>query len=351
MRTAPLLLAIAALFGCFFPQKSHAQTRSSLAPPPKVQFNQHLVESLSQPFPTDSVEAMFRLVFRQLPDSVFVWPTENYCYFRTFAGGQWWWGNLRFCVLDRDRGHMNFAYYAYVDDPKSPDEGAFFSKSFSADDGLILKKVRHLAYAVQYEGKTVLFQLNDLAQTPPAQYALPSGEVFVNRTFDESGLPFFLMYHETEKRFFFVLDEDADRPTQHYAPLNEDLVLDPLRGFVFYVDKTCAARKILVGVWAQNVRRNNYWDGPFDQLADNAPHPRFKEFLEAAYPYAQGGLDEFGFFTLVTGSRMAVTPYFEYETLEQLLSNFDTCRNTIPAAEFFACLCYDYKTSFLANGE
>lgn len=347
MRTTLLPLVIAATIGCFFPQKNQAQSTVAL---PEIQFNQHLVESLSQPFPTDSVEAMFRLVFRQLPDSVFVWPTENYYYFRTFAGGQWWWGNLRFCVLDRDQGHMNFAYYAYVDDPKSPDEGAFFSKSFSADDGLLLKKVRHLAYSVQYEDKTVLFQLNDLPQTPPAQYALLSGEVFVNRTFDESGLPFFLMYHETEKRFFFVLDEEGHL-AQPYAPLNEDLVFDPLRGFVFYMDKTCAKRRILVGVWAQNVRRNNYWDGPFDQLADNAPHPRFKEFLEAAYPYAQGGLDEFGFFKLVTGSRMAVTPYFEYESIEQLLSNFNTCQNTIPAAEFFACLCYDYKSSFSANGE
>lgn len=312
---------------------------------PHVHFSQQMVEDLARDFKMDSVDAVFHMVFAQLPDSVFVWPTENYYYFRLFANGQWWWGNLRFCVLDRDKGRLNVAYYTYVDNPKSPDEGQFFSKSFSMADGVAVTKVRPLAYQVQCAGKSVLFQLNDLPQTPPTAFVMPTGELFVNHTFDESGLSFFLQYQTLEKRFFYVLDEDRQQ-MDRYLPLNDELLLDPLRGFVFYVDKTCANRKILVGVWAQNVRRNNYWDGPFDQLADNAPNPRLKEFLEAAYPYAKGGLDEFGFFKLVEGSRMAVTPYFEYENTEEMLENFNTCRHKVEKAEFFPCLCYDYKSSF-----
>lgn len=280
---------------------------------PHVHFSQQMVEDLAWHFNMDSVDTVFRMVFTQLPDSVFVWPTENYYYFRLFADEQWWWGNLRCCVLDRDKGRLNFAYYTYIDNPKSPNEGRFFSKSFSIADGVVMTKVRSLAYQVQYAGKSVLFQLNDLPQTPPTAFTMPTGELFVNRTFDESGLSFFLQYHTLEKRFFYILDEGL-RPMEGFLPLNDELLLDPLRGFVFYVDKACANRKILVGVWAQNVRRNNYWDGPFDQLADNAPNPRLKEFLEAAYPYAKGGMDEFGFFKLVEGSRMAITPTLNTKT-------------------------------------
>jgi hypothetical protein len=42
--------------------------------------------------------------------------------------------------------------------------------------------------------------------------------------------------------------------------LSGDILVDRLSGFAFFKKDN---RKILIGVWAQNIRRNNYWDGPF----------------------------------------------------------------------------------------
>lgn len=310
-----------------------------------VAFNQTFIEGLNTTFPLDSAQKVFDWVYRRLPDSVFVYPTENYYYFRLYVAGRWVWGNMRLGILDRDQGKMHFAYYDYVDNPTDPEEGNLKLLSLDASNGLTLEKVRPLCYRANWQGKKVIFQLNDIPQTPPVQFDLPAGEVFINRTCDESGFPFFLLYKGDQNHFMFVLNEEGAIPGI-LIPLAEGLVWDKLSGFVFYVDSLCQNRKILIGVWAQNIRRNNYWDGPFDQLADNAPHPLFKTYLEQAYPYAKGGLDEYGFFKIIERSRMAVTPYFEYESLGELLENFHTCRTEVAPNEFFACLCYDMKTSY-----
>lgn len=313
-------------------------------------FNQGFIEGLNTPFPLDSAKMMFDWAYKGLPDSVFVYPTENYYYFRAYVAGRWIWGNMRLGILDRDEGKMHFAYYYYVDNPSDPEEGDLQMLTLDAATGLTLEKVRPLCYRADWQGKKVLFQLNDLPQNPPTQFNLPADEVFVNRTCDESGFPFFLIYKGDQNHFMFVLNEEGNIPGR-LTPLADGLVWDKLSGFVFYVDSLRQQRKILVGVWAQNIRRNNYWDGPFDQLTDNAPHPQFKTYLEQAYPYAKGGLDGYGFFKIIEGSRMAVTPYYEYESLEAFLDNFNTCRTKVAAREFFACLCYDVKTSYTGDDE
>lgn len=329
-------------------------TRSTLSaqnldtPRPKALFNQQYIEDINADFPIDSVEAMFDLVFFQMPDSVFLYPTENYYYFRIYTRNQWIWGNFRLSVLERDKGLLNFAYYPYVDDPKSPDESPIFLKSYSAKDGVVVHKHRELCYTVEYGGKKVIFQLNDMEQAPPRLFSLRQGEVFLQRTFDESGFPFFLLFDSIQKHFMFVLNEEI-KPLQGAVKLQDNILLDKLSGFVFYEDPEIQGRKTLMGVWAQNIRRNNYWDGPFDQLADNFVHPRMGYYMETAYPYAKGGLDNYGFFRIVEASRLAINPYFEYDTIEELLKNFDYCKNQASKAEFYTCLCYDYKTSFPPN--
>ncbi|MEQ1745189.1 MAG: hypothetical protein ABMA02_07185 [Saprospiraceae bacterium] len=313
-----------------------------------LSFNQDFIEGLNTPFPLDSGKAMFDWVYQGLPDSVFVYPTENYYYFRAYVAGRWIWGNMRLGILDRDKGKLHFAYYYYVDNPTDPGEGDLQVVNLDASNGLLLEKVRPLCYRTTWQGKKVIFQLNDLAQKPPARFDLPADEVFINRTCDESGFPFFLIYKGDQNHFMFVLNEEKAIPGK-LVPLADGLVWDQLSGFVFYVDSLRQQRKILVGVWAQNIRRNNYWDGPFDQLADNEPHPQFKNYLEQAYPYAKGGLDGYGFFRTIQGARIAITPYFEYESLDQFLENFKTCRTAVEPKEFFACLCYDEKTSYSGN--
>ena len=127
-------------------------------------------------------------------------------------------------------------------------------------------------------------------------------------------------------------------------PLSEELVVCSLSGFAFYLDHEYG-RKILVGVRAQNVKRNNYFDGPFDQLADNyIETDLLSEYVQQAYPYTWGRINRYGCFTDDTDSRIAITPYYTYYSLDELIDHVAAC-TAQPEDEFYSHLVYDYKTS------
>ncbi|MEZ4888672.1 MAG: hypothetical protein R3E32_28360 [Chitinophagales bacterium] len=338
-------LALTLCFAVPFFTYINAQTNISL---PKVSFNEQYIEGLQTPFAVDSIEAVFDLVFEALPDEVYVFPSENYYYFQFQANGQWIWGNIRLGVLTRDKGVLHFAYYTYYGNPQSPNDGQSFIEHFDESKGVEVKRLEGLQYAVSLKGKTVVFQLNELDQTPPDASILGKEDVFVQRTFDESGFPFLLIFNKQYKHFMYVLDEAAKLPIDLETVLldtvrYENLWINPASSFIFYEDSLHQNRKILAGVWGQNIRCNNYWDGPFDQLADNFPSPLLKECIEAAYPYVKGGVDEYGFFPILEGSRMAISAYYEYERLEEFIENFEMCKRQ-PIGELLPCLTYDYKT-------
>ena len=335
--------------------KAQNKTLQSEISSPKVTFNQQYIEGLRTAFPIDSVEAVFELVFEALPEEVYVYPSENYHYFQFQANGFWIWGNIRLGVLTKDKGILHFAYYTYYGNPQSPEDGTSYIAQFDESKGVEVKRLEELQYAVTFKGKTVVFQLNEINQSLSDESVLGENEVFVQRTFDESGFGFLLVYNREQKHFMYVLDESDGVPFDLEALavdslVYENLLINPASSFIFYRDSEHQNRKILAGVWGQNIRCNNYWDGPFDQLADNFPSPLLRECLEAAYPYVKGGIDEYGFFPILEGSRMAISAYYEYERLEEFVANFEMCLAQ-PAEEFFACLAYDYKTDIPANEE
>lgn len=81
---------------------------------------------------------------------------------------------------------------------------------------------------------------------------------------------------------------------------------------------TISGRWILVGILAENVMRNSFFDGPFDQVP---PNLEIKSYLEASYPYCKdrGGIDLNGNFVALTGQRVAISPYLQYNTLDEAL--------------------------------
>ena len=139
-------------------------------------------------------------------------------------------------------------------------------------------------YRVRYQDKAVIFRFNKLVQEPPKLFPLGEDEVFIERTFDESGFQFFLLFNE--------------------------------RGnYPFWVDKDCGNRKVLVGVWQGYVDRNTYYDGPFYQLADDyAVESGISEYMQRAYPSQRGWLDEYGYFAYREGgARLALSTYLFYD--------------------------------------
>ena len=337
----PLLLVALGGVPDLFAQSVRLQPVEGITQP---SFNQKFVCGINSGLDYEDVDAVFNYVFESLPEEVYVYPTENYYYFQFYAGGTNFWGNIRLGIEDRDQGIAHFVYWEYLDDPQGPDDGKVWRKDLSHETGVEVDKTGKFRYSITSGQKTVNFQLNLLEQDPPKLFNIPQDEEFVFRMYDESGFQFFLMHKETHNHFMFVLNEEDGFPGRHDT-LAPDIIRDRLSGFVFYIDSAADNRKILIAIRAQNARRNNYWDGPFDQLADNYIDDRFAELVQHTYPYTKDRINSHGIFTDVKMSRIAISPYYEYFSREKLMETIESCRKQ-PADELLPCLTYDYKTSW-----
>jgi hypothetical protein len=329
----------------------------------QVQTHESYISDLrAQALDLADIMSIFRHVFSSLPPTVKVYPTENYYYFRFETRGREIWGNLRLDAEDREKGLLDFAYFAASNRPEHMDDLLADSKykQLSSTDGVLVRRVRPLVYEVTFEHKTVRFELNDLPQTPPGFMGMLPSEHFVERTFDDSGFQFVLIFDTKTADFRFVLDEEAPLPDV-LVPLADGLLLGRLTGFAFYDDKP-RRRKILIAVDAENMKRNNYFDGPFDQLADNfVKDDTRKMLMEEAYPYARGRIDRRGVFLSADGSnsgnRLALTPYYTYSSLDDLRLFYSLhLRQQADEQRLLSALTHDYKkdvpgaTTPLASG-
>ena len=298
------------------------------APGVYVTTNQRLNEGLaSTDLDVRDVDAMFWTVFSKLPDEVTVYPSENYYYWIMYVDGRQLWGNIRLAAGHRELGELSFAYFEFDEFNYMSDRGVTRAKVFSANDGVIVTKIDHFTYTVTHLGKTITFNLLQLPQEPPRHFDLGADEVFVERTFDESGYQFFLLFNEVKNYFFWVLNEEQVVPDTLDSIGEFGNALRGRRsGFVFWIDTYHDNRKVLVSIRQQSVERNDYYDGPFDQLADNyADEVRISEYMVKASPALENKIDKYGYFT-DEGSPMRValstyfTHYYEAQALQYLAS-------------------------------
>ena len=188
-----------------------------------------------------------------------------------------------------------------------------------------------------------MFELNDLSGVkPPATAILPT-ERYIGPVFDKSGVRFFLIYHPAIKHFLYVLDETAP-VADAFVPgeRNDRIFLGKRTGFVFYRDHR-RDRKILVGVYEENARVNNYFDGPFDQLPDNfIEGENLRSALLEMDPKLKGQIDRFG------GSpdgavRYMIAPYLLYQEVRQFdpLHRCATRQRSGREASYYRCFILD----------
>lgn len=341
-----LLGAALLLFRIGVGAQTRSTSRSSAGPQalPFFDTNQRYIEGLGASFDPRNLMGVFALLFRNLPRDVFIRPTENYYYFSFLADGRLYRGNFRLSAENRDKGLLNFIYYEYQDEPAESDEAATWYAALGPAEGVRVRKLSERAYAVQYSVKKVIFHLPAVPQTPPVDFPLGPNERFVERICDESGYRFLLLFDEERDEFAWALDTEG-YPLPRLDSLREDLAIDRLSGFIFLADPR-NGRKTLVGVASRNVRRNNYWDGPFDQLAENENIPALLKYLERAYPYARGKLDLRGNFLEESGGgRLPITPYMEYDSVDTLVEAFIRCRKK-SGGDALPCLAHDYKHDF-----
>ena len=293
-------------------------------------FNQRWIEGLvSQAFDFDDVDQAFWYVFSRLPDEVTVYPSENYYYFILYVNGRQYWGNIRLPAGRRDQGVLSFAYFEFVEFPEVDGEGDSRAKLFTVADGLRIEETNDFTYIVRYRGKSVTFNLHRLSQSPPKRFSLGADEKFVERTFDESGYQFFLLFNEKYSYFLWVLNEEEIVP-DHLEPIAEDIVVGRRSGFAFWIDRAHDDRKVLVAIRSASVRRNDYYDGPFDQLADNyADQAKISEYMERAFPGVRGRIDKYGYYTdTPTSTRVAISAYSTYHIRDEILQLMERAKAT-----------------------
>lgn len=243
------------------------------------------------------------MVFAELPDDVAVLPTEHYFYWQRSMDGQPLHGNLRFANGLRERGILSFGYAG---------EQVAESQHFTAVEGVVLSCADAFTVSVGFRGKCVRFHLHELPQAPPS-FALHADERFVERTCDESGCQFYLIYLTTENCFLWMLEETPAAPLEVLQP---SIYLDRRTGFVFWKQDD---RFVLAGVAHANIQANNAFDGPFDQLADNYALTSGRQaLLEKAVPECAGRIDAWGnYLDTPKPQRVALVPYCPYTSLDQ----------------------------------
>jgi len=313
-----------------------------------VMTNEHYVDDVrSNHVDLENVGAVWQLVFSQLPSEVYVHPTENYYYFTFYAAGREVWGNIRLGVQDRQENKITFAYFCMLNRLELPLDFNVCTKSsvLSINDGVDVRKIDSLTYSVTYQEKKVIFRLNNIPQSIPDNMQLREGEEFVFRTFDESGFQFALVFDGHNPAFRFILDETAPLPDVLQS-IDDKLMMGLRSGFAFYLDKELD-RKVLVGVDMGNVAVNNYYDGPFDQLADNfIIDDRFKSYLLRAYDSLEANkINNQGVSLGDDGKpgtgRIALHPLLMYNSLQHLQEYVAGCRKETSERQVVACLTKD----------
>jgi hypothetical protein len=238
-------------------------------------------------------------VFDRLPREVRVGPTENYYYWQMTVDGRVLQGNLRLAVAGLARGELAFAYgepTEFLDDTERA-ERLVVSGALGAADGLQLERTDEFTVRVRWREKSVTFHLNRLVQELAPGFRMAPGEQFLQRTEDESGLRFYLLFNADRRYFFWSLDETEPVP-ESFRQLAPDVVMGRRTGFVFWIQDALAGRKVLASVRQASLQRNDYHDGPFDQLADMfVRDDGLRPYLEQAMPWLRGRVDPWGFLT------------------------------------------------------
>ena len=301
------------------------------APDTYLLFNQRLIEGLArEPIDLSDSDAVFVAVFAGLPAEVTVYPSENYYYFILHVDGRQIWGNIRLPAGRREHGVLSFGYYEFIEFPTASVERISGSKFYTDADGVLVSEVDPLTYTVRFQGKIVTFRFHELDQSSPSPAALPlaADEIFVQRTFDESGYQFYLVFNDRANYFLWVLNEEEPVPDV-FDTIEDDLLFGRRSGFAFYVDRAHGDRKILAGVRQLNIRRNDYFDGPFDQLADNyADETGVAEYMQRAFPALRGRIDKYGYYTdRERPLRVALSTYFTYAAQSDMLRFLEQLRS------------------------
>lgn len=292
-----------------------------------VNFNQGFIEEIQESrVDFEDRSAVLTMLMDRMGNTITVYPSEGYYYFDFYSNGDWIRGNLRFDKSNRDQGDVSFVYYKVL--KRSESERTVSSGTLNKDVGFELNSIGDLKYLMKFNGREVVVQLYQAKHeltNPPTLY---ENESYVGPVFDESGVRFHLLFDNETHEFSYLLNSDFGFPeTFEYSVGTETdhIVIGTRTEFAYYFDSD-RDRYILIGVAAENIRNNSYYDGPFDQLPDNfVDGDELKEKIELYAPEYNGKLLSYGHFKAEENIRFAITNYKRYEH-DYELRPFEFCR-------------------------
>lgn len=296
---------------------------------------------LRVPVDFDKPESILRYVLSTVGACGTVYPTERYFYYAFDLGPRHVRGNIRFTDIEKRLVHVG-----YFDDYVSP--GEIRARTFETGGNIEVTYDESTAVAViTIDGVPTAFELDRTMTLKPPPAPLQPGEEVVTGVLDESGYSFHLIFYKPESMFYYVLDSTRPVPELRCdMPTHTGLTLKVgvQSRFAFFTEPS--GREILVGVLTDNIKRNSYFDGPFDQVPPNLP---LRDRLAAAYPYVLmgGGIDEHGNFIGQGSQRVAISPYQTYDSLSKLgVDLYALYRPFKSGVERWSMLTYEWKRDF-----
>lgn len=277
----------------------------------------------------DDPRSVLRYILASFDEAV-VYPTEQYFYYAFSLGERRVSGNIRF--TDAATGVIHVGYFNALD------QAEMNYASLDAGEGVRVEVCEadpsapheRIGYQISLDGETCQFVLASEYRAVDRDLALWEQEEVVAGILDESAYALTLIFDGKNNGFRYILSA-ALGPPERLVPVadvlmeatmnsgaerSSPLVVGVESGFVF-LESYEPKRLTLVGVKAENIRRNNYFDGPFDQVP---PDLELDQYLHRAYPYTQEAfpVDKHGNFVGRPGHRVAISPYIAYENLAQM---------------------------------
>lgn len=268
----------------------------------------------THPGSSDPRRGLFPAVFAALPARVTVLPTENYYYFRLMVGRATYRGSLNFYADGLAKGVIGLNIEEAPPGVRIPPY-----RELSRRDGVRLRKLDDTRYLLSYGGVAKEIRFND-APLRGSDVDLPAAHEPVGKTVDESGLGFVLVFDRRRRHLYWVLTGESVAAAE-LTPLAGPFFQSPPTGFIFYRGPT-TSHPVLIGVSRDEVRKNSFCDGPFDQLPDMAVAAGrldLSAYLIAERPSLAGQLDRYGKFLKDPAQRVAVEAYRLYVDLPAFL--------------------------------
>ena len=299
----------------------------SLESQPKLNFNEHFIkQSSTAEIDLSDADTVLEYILKGMDGEIMVYPSEGYYHFNFYSNGDLIRGNLRFDKLLRDDGKVSFAYYRALRNTRSENH-IFHHILDNEKEGFSLIRTGNFSYKLKFREQVAKVRIYDAITELASPPNLYKNEQFVGPSFDESGIRFDLIFDLDSREFLYLLNTDFGFPEGYETieGLGENILIGARTGFAFYRDKT-RDRYILIGVYAENIRNNSYFDGPFDQLPDSFVDGKtLQQLIEDHAPDVKGLVGPYGHYLHDKDIRFAISPYMAYENASELVA-YNSCK-------------------------